>query len=517
MISLYDDQKELVNGIRSAIKEGHKRIMVMAATGFGKTRVAAHICEAALEKGNPVLFIADLRTLVHQSAIEFWNLGLDSSVVMADDPRYAPWKNLHVCSAHTLMRRKAPDANLVIVDEAHTHYQYLTELMGRWSNVVFIGLSATPFSRGLGRHYSKLVIGPTTADLISRGRLLAPVCYGPATVTRTGMKTQNGDFKVDDQYKKFSSKKIHGDIVQTYLELGEGRKFILFPVNVEHSKELVNEFNESGIPCAHVDAYTQQEEREEYYKKLNEGELTGLSSVGVLSKGFDETSVSCVILAYVTKSLTKYIQTVGRGLRAHEGQTDCIILDHGGNVETLGFPDDPLPDYLCDGEKTETQKQKERDEEMEEKQLKPKKCPCCDMVVKAEIFTCPKCGHIFAKRSSIDVEQGKLEKIEQTANKAASKRNRTVSKEDKQAFYSSALTHARNKGYKEGWAANKYREYFGVWPNKMNKTYGDITPEFKSYLTACNIRYAKRKANTGTAKTNGRRQPEEVPNYSVNS
>ena len=490
-ITLYDNQHSTVDKLKNAIREGHKRIMLMGATGFGKTRIAAHIIDGAIKKGKKVLFIADLKTLVDQSVCSFWELGIDGSVVMADDIRYAPWKNLQVCSAATLARRKIPDADLVIIDEAHTHYKYLTELMNTWSLVVFIGLSATPFSRGLGKHYTSLVQGPTTAELIETGQLLEPICYGPATINTQGIKTVKGDYDQKELFKRASTSEVTADIVTTYLEKGEGRKFIMFPVNVAHSKDMVNQMNQAGIPCQHIDAYTKDEDRQEAYRMLKDGELMGLSSVGVLSKGFDETSVSCVILAFATKSLIKYIQTVGRGLRAHEGQTDCIILDHGGNVERLGYPDDELPSVLCDGKRTESQKQKDEAEEKAEKELLPRKCPQCDMMVKPQIFTCPKCGHIFAKKSLVKSNEGELVKLERSA---ASKRNKTTPKEEKQAFYGAAMSHCIKKGYKMGWAANAYRDRFGEWPNAMQKIASDITPEFQNFLTGKNIRYANRRA-----------------------
>jgi len=494
VISLYDDQMALVEEIRQAVREGHKHIMLMAATGFGKTRTAAYIVEQALNKGTPTLFIADLKTLVDQSAIEFGALGLDGSVVMADDVRYAPWKNFHVCSAQTLMRRRPPDANVVIVDEAHTHYKYLTELMASWNKVIFIGLSATPFTRGLGKHWTKLIVGPSMAELISRGRLKQPVCWGPPTIDTKGLRLKGNDFDQKELAKRVRTAKITADIVDTYIKRGEGRKFICFPVNVDHSKDLVNGFNLAGIPCAHIDAYTKDEDRQRYYEQLNTGELMGLCSVGVLSKGFDEPSVSCAILAFATKSLMKYIQTGGRAARAHEGQTDYLLLDHGGNVDRFGYPDDPLPNFLCNGEKTEAARAKEREEEMKENDLLPKKCPDCSHMVKAKEFTCPGCGHLFVKKTKIEIEQLELEKLAKKETTAAGKRNRLTPPEVKQDFYSAAISHRNKNGYKSSWAACTYREYFGVWPNAFNEVAGGASIEFSNFLKHKNIRYAKSKA-----------------------
>lgn len=481
---------DLVQQIRQAVREGHKHIMLMAATGFGKTRTAAYIIEQALEKGTPVLFVADLKTLVDQSAIEFGALGLDGSVMMAEDARYAPWKNFHVCSAQTLMRRKPPDANVVIIDEAHTHYKYLTELMDKWNKVIFIGLSATPFTRGLGKHWTKLIVGPSMADLISRGRLKQPVCWGPPTIDTKGLRLKGNDYDQKELAKRVRTAKITADIVDTYIKRGEGRKFICFPVNCDHSKDLANAFNLAGIPCRHIDAHTKDEERQESYAMLKTGELMGLLSVGVLSKGFDETSVNCAILAYATKSLMRYIQTGGRAARAHEGQTDYLLLDHGGNVDRFGYPDDPLPNFLCDGEKTEAARAKEREEEMKENDLMAKRCPDCNFMVKPKVFTCPGCGHLFVKKTKIEVEQLELEKLAKKETTAAGKRNRLTPPDVKQAFFSAAIAHQKKKGYKSSWAACNYREYFGVWPNAFNEVTGGPCQEFTNFQTHKNMKWA---------------------------
>jgi len=488
-MKLREYQIDSIEQTRQAFRNGYRKVVLMLPTGSGKSIIARSIIESSLKLGKKVLFICDRKTLINQASEHF--KGIPHGIVQSDNPMYQPWHDLQVATVQSLMRRPQVDADLIIVDECHVQWKHIKELMEKFNKVPFVGLTATPFSRGLGKMYQTLINPITTTELINMGFLVDPVVYAPATINIKGWKTQAGDFAMKDAEKKVGTAKITADIVNTYLDKGEKRKAILFPCNVAHSKQLINEFNIAGISSAHVDAHTPDHERDDIFSKLETGEIMMISSVGVLTAGFDCPSISCVILARPTKSLTLYIQMVGRGLRISEGKQDCIVLDHAGSTERLGWVTDDLPNELCDGKKSEAQRVKDEIEKKEEKEQLPKKCPQCDYLVEPKIFICPKCSFIFARKSDVKVQAGKLEKLTKKKQTAAEKRNKTISKEDKQAFYSAALSHCLKKNYKEGWAANKYRDYFSVYPNAMGKVAGGESMLFSSYLTSSNIRYAK--------------------------
>jgi len=487
-IDLRPKQRMLFDGIRNAFKEKNRRIMVQAHCGFGKTRIAAAVCEAFIKK-NPnkkIAFVCDMKKLVQQTVDSFMDLGLDVGVVMSDHHMYAPWKQIQVCSAQTLERRKETHYDFYIYDEGHSLRKHTKELMDRLNLVPFLALSGTPISKGLGLYFDTMVMGPSMNESIDDGHILPSVCYSTKEIDTKGIKTVQGDY--DQSTLAVRANQINADIVDTYLSFGEDRKTILFPVNVLHSKNLVNEFNLAGVPSAHIDAHTPEDERDDIFKALKDGEIQLVSSVGCLSKGFDEVSINCCILAFATKSRIKYLQAAHRASRSFEDQDDFILLDHGTNVIRLGFPEQDLPDTLCMKDKDDKSSKDNEDEDKKEVELKPKKCPDCHKLVEAKVFTCPSCGHIFAKRSEVEVEAGELVKIERTP---AEKRNRTTSKEVKQDFFSSALGYCYAKGYKEGWASNKYREYFGVWPNKMAKIAGSGSIEFDNFMKYQRIKWAK--------------------------
>ncbi len=135
-------------------------------------------------------------------------------------------------------------------------------------------------------------------------------------------------------------------IVEEYSRLAPDRTTIVFCAGVEQSKLVTKLFNEANINCEHLEADTDHEQRQAMYARLKTGELRILSSVGTLTEGFDEPSVSCVILARPTQSRALLFQMAGRGLRIHKGKRDCLLLDFGENFARLGFLTDPQPIQL---------------------------------------------------------------------------------------------------------------------------------------------------------------------------
>ena len=171
---------------------------------------------------------------------------------------------------------------------------------------------------------------------------------------------------------------------------------------------------------------------------------------------------------------------VGRALRSHEGKENAIILDHGGNVERLGWPQDPLPTELNMGDQS-VNKDTEDNEDKKEVELKPKKCPDCNFLTEAKVFTCPNCGHLFSQRAEVEVKEGKLKELKR------------VKPEIKRQWYSELLYIAREKGYSEGWASHKFKAKFDQWPHKKT----GITPqkpceEVLNHVIYQQIKYAKR-------------------------
>jgi len=486
-------QQHAIGELRKGFKSGHKRQVLQMATGSGKTHVAAVIVKSAVDKGHRVWFVVDNLELVEQTIAVFENHGLDVGVIQGQHEKTNYKKNVQVVTAQTITRRwhiidKMTEYHptFFLIDECHCQFKAHKEIKGMFNDKVIIGLSATPWAVGMSEVYSNLVIGATTKELINDDYLSEYEAYAPFTPDMKGVKVQAGDYKPDELDKRINTKQIVGSVVDTWLNLGRNRQTICFGVNIAHSEAITAEFVRRGVVAAHVDGYTNKEEREEIINGFKNGEINIISSVGVLAKGFDAPAATCLIIARPTKSLMLHIQMLGRVLRKSPCGLSALILDHSGNISRLGFPDDDMPDTLNDDRKKDQLEKKKEEKEKEAKAPKPcQQCTCLH-----NEFKCPACGYVPEKQHGVEEIEGDLIKIKQSA---VQKRNRDTAKSEKQEFYSAAIGHALTKGYREGWAANAYRDRFGVWPNAMEKVSGSDTKEFKDFMTAKAIRYSKRR------------------------
>ena len=447
-------QVDSINDLRKAILKGHKRIVLQLATGGGKTTIASEMIRKANEKGKKCLFLADRIELVEQTSRRLDYEGLDHGIIMADNPRYKPNSLNQICSPQTLARRPIPGADLVIIDECHVAYNVHRKMMSRMPNTVFIGLSATPFTKGLGKMYSDLVIGATTAKLTNEGYLVPVKVFAPSKPDLTKLRTIGGDYDEKELFARVNKPKLVADIVDTWVKRSENRPTIGFAVNVLHSQSLCEQFKDRGIRAAHIDAYMPKKLREQMVKDFKDGYIKVLFNVGILDKGFDYPEASCLIMARPTKSLMLYIQQAGRVLRTHSSKEDAIILDHAGNTQAHGFVTDELPQELDDGIKRKVENAKKEQTE------KGTICPSCSFVRKKHEYQCPCCGFVPKKKDAgIAVEAGDL--LEVT-------RSNKITQQDKQKLYSELLYVEVEKGYKRGFAAQMYRNKCGVWPKGLS-------------------------------------------------
>ena len=191
---LRDYQVDAIDRARKSYATGHKRPMLMAPTGAGKTQIAIQIIRNAVSRGNRVLFTVDRIQLIDQTAKVFYEAGLDFGVIQANHPLTRSRAPVQLASVQTLTKRIMPPRfDLVINDEAHVTYEKLTALMNLWQSPC-LGLSATPFTKGLGKIYDDLIVVETTQGLIDKGYLSDFVAYGSMGVDLSGVRTQAGDY-----------------------------------------------------------------------------------------------------------------------------------------------------------------------------------------------------------------------------------------------------------------------------------------------------------------------------------
>ena len=446
-------QVDSINDLRKAILKGHKRIVLQLATGGGKTTISSEMIRKANEKGKKCLFLADRIELVEQTSKRLDYEGIEHGIIMGNHERYKPHSINQVCSPQTLARRATPAADLVIIDECHVAYGIHKKMMQAMPNTIFIGLSATPFTKGLGKLYSNLVVGATTTKLTDEGYLVPVKVFAPSKPDLTKLRTVAGDYDEKELFARVNKPKLVADIVDTWIKRGENRPTIGFAVNVLHSQALCEQFKDRGIRAAHIDSYMPTKLREQLVNDFKDGYIKVLFNVGILDKGFDYPEASCLIMARPTKSLMLYIQQAGRVLRPHPTKEDAIILDHAGNTQAHGFVTDDLPQELDDGTKRKVEPSQKKQEE------KGTLCTSCAYVKKKYEYKCPCCGFTPKKKDAgIDVEKGDLLEVTRTK----------ITMVDKQKLYSELLYVEVEKGYKRGFAAQMYRNKFGVWPKGLN-------------------------------------------------
>jgi DNA repair protein RadD len=214
-------QERAVSELRRSLASGRKRPMLQAPTGFGKTLLAAHIVAGALGKGKRVAFCVPRLTLIDQTVAAFDAEGIRAVGVMQSyHPLTDHEQPVQVCSAQTLARRKFTDVDLVIVDEAHEHHKSIFRWMADCPAIPFVGLSATPWSRGLGKHYDDLIIAATTRELIDQGYLADFVAYAPSDPDLSDVSTRAGEFAQDELADAMDRTSIVGDIVETRIKRG---------------------------------------------------------------------------------------------------------------------------------------------------------------------------------------------------------------------------------------------------------------------------------------------------------
>lgn len=455
-----------------------KRVVVQMPTGAGKTLTAAKIIEGALSKGNRVIFTVPAVQLIEQTVRAFEAEGIrDIGVMQADHPRTNALAKVQVASVQTLRRREIPDAALVIVDECHIRAEVIEKLMDERPDVFFIGLSATPWARGLGLRWKALLVPVTIGKLIEQGFLSLFSAYAPDLPDLSGVETSKGDYAESGLEAVMGDAKLMGNVVTTWLERGESRPTLCFAVNRAHAAQLAAQFERNGIAAAYVDSYTDRVEREVINQRFKAGEVKIICSVRTMTTGVD-LPVSCIIDAAPTKSEMLHVQKIGRGLRVNPGTEDCIILDHAGNSIRLGLVTDirhVLLDKTLPGQK---QKRKAAAEKL------PKPCPECETLFTGK--TCPSCGHERVAVVDVDTADGDL--VEITHKKAV------VTMAQKQQFWSMALhlDQQRHKGRKLAKALYKAR--FGVWPKGLSNTQIAPDPAFMNYEKSRRISYANRNA-----------------------
>jgi superfamily II DNA or RNA helicase len=450
MIQLRPYQSQAIAECREAYAHGHRAVLLQMPTGAGKTMTASTVVHGAAARRNATWWLTHRRELAAQASQTFHGLGIPHGTVQAGHIS-DPYAMVQVASIQTIARRieKLPPPKLIVFDEVH-HIGAASwdALFHAFPAAKILGLTATPWrldGQGLGRWFGHMVEGPDTASLIEEGSLSPYRLFAPATPDLSGVATSQGDYQRGALAKAMDKPQIVGDAIGHYRRLCPGKRAVAFAAGVENSKHIVDQFRGAGIPAEHVDGSMSNEERDAAVERFRRGETLVLSNADLFGEGFDVPAIEAAILLRPTKSLSLYLQQVGRALRPADGKTEAVILDHAGNSLAHGLPDDVREWSLDDREK---RKRADKGE------VSIRQCSECFFVYRPAP-KCPQCGHVaeVAKRE-IEVVEGTLAEVSaaELAMRRAERREESVSHTlaDWQAL-------AARRGYKPGWAYHRYQ------------------------------------------------------------
>lgn len=402
---LYDYQLRSFDELRDGIRRGIKGQVLSIPTGGGKTVVAQHMIQSAIEKGAEPIFVVDRIGLAEQTSRRFNEAGIDHGVIGAGRD-YGRGRQVRIYSAQTLARRGWPRCDLAIVDECHIQYKFLTETLPERRHP-YIGLSATPMAQGMGKIYGGIVNVTTTNKLIEDGKLVTPIFRPSVEIDMTGApRMSTGEWS--PQTVEDRSRPIIGDIVSTWVQetathFGGIAKTMAFAASIAHGEEICEQFQKAGYDFRQVSAYDDPDDRDETMKAFRHGEFPGIVSVDVLGRGIDIPDVLCVILARpFRRGLMAFLQQVGRGLRTAVGKDRCLYLDHAGN--SIGFYDE-MVDFFAHGV-TKLDQGKFRSVVRNEKKREDVLC-VCGVVLPPAVRVCPSCGRERKRRNDVTAVAGK--------------------------------------------------------------------------------------------------------------
>ena len=344
-------------------------------------------------------------------------------------------------------------ANGILVHNCHhVASASYTKIFDHYPNARHIGLTATPErldGAGLGKYFDAIVEGPSVSWLIENGFLSPYRMFAPSSPDLQGVRTTAGDYNRADAEAAMSKPQIIGDAVQHYMRLAPGKRNMVFCASVKHSLAVVEKFQSAGLIAAHIDGETEQGQRDRLIEDFAAGRIQVLSSVDLVSEGFDLPSIEVATLLRPTKSLSLYLQQVGRVLRTYPGKSEAIILDHAGNSARHGLPDDERQ-WSLQGRA----KRRKSAITSDEPDVQVKQCPTCYSVHRPAPC-CPRCGFEYPVQGRTPEEvEGELQEI---ARREASKERK---REQGQAETLEDLIRvAKLRGYKhpEHWAKHVFQ------------------------------------------------------------
>lgn len=304
-----------------------------------------------------------------------------------------PVYNLQVSGHHSYF------AGGVLVHNCHlmprsmdTRYGRLVESLRDINpRMKIVGLTATPYRldsgnlhTGDGAIFDGIACDIPVAMLVERKYLAPLISKRPGAVFDTrGLHVARGDFIEREMVQRFGTEEATRAAVAEIVAMGEDRRsWIAFCISVDHAMQVRDELRRHEITAETITGDTANHDRDRLIRAFKDGRIRCLTSVGVLTTGFDAPRTDLLAMLRPTQSTGLYVQMAGRGMRIAEGKSDCKVLDFAGNV----FRHGPI-DAICVPEK--------KGGGTGEGEAPAKECPNCHEIVRIAARECFACGFEF--------------------------------------------------------------------------------------------------------------------------
>ena len=450
-------QGEGVRYIRIGFRT-YQAILYTLPTGGGKTHVFTFIATKAADRGNSTLIIVHRSYLWQQVSEKLTELGVSHGIIAPGHT--ATSDKIQIASIDTLIRRlpqiRPPD--LIIYDEAHhvIKSNKWGKVANYFSNSKILGVTATPCrtsGQGLGVEaggfFETLISGPSITELMPEFLTPFKVFAPEIGIDLTGIRRIAGDYDKKEVIKRIDRKNIYGHVPEHYKRICPGVPAIAFCVSVNHCHHVADEFKQNGISAEPVSGKTPENQRRYLFDGLASGKFNVLCACDLVSEGFDVPACGAGILLRPTQSLVLFMQQCGRTTRRAPGKDFSYILDHVGNIQRHG-----MPDQVRSWDLSGVVYKKGKHEE--EGNVLTRTCPICSNV-HSPAPTCPECGYRYLtefkppKTVEVELQEMKTAKEKEEVEKKVKKRRWHYENSLCKTFLD-WKTLGEDRGYDPGWA-----------------------------------------------------------------
>jgi superfamily II DNA or RNA helicase len=413
--------------LREAFKT-NKRVLFVLATGGGKTAVFTAIAQASKKR---ILILAHRKELIDQITDRLGNYDTE---------------RITVGMVQTIAKRGCEiEPEFIIIDEAHhTAAGSWQKILEAYPDAYVLGVTATPCrldGHGLAPSFQTMIEGPSIRELISMGYLCNAVTYGSER-DYSMIKTSGSDYSVSSMQEHLMKSKITGEAVNEWRKYANEKQTIVFCVSIKHAEFTAAMFSCVGHKAEVLTSRNTKEERGAIIMRFKNKETRLLVSVDIISEGFDVPSCEAVILMRPTKSLSLYLQQVGRALRTHEGKDKAIILDHAGNCFRHGLATQHRVWELTSDKVSAASVKWEM-----------RQCKRCYAVFSSASDICPECGtKPEPKPKEMKMVAGVLVPVEEVEERKKEAKRELAG----QKTYADWLAIEKARGYKSGWAWHRF-------------------------------------------------------------